>query len=45
MLDLSSKQTLLECTRRYGLRYLDVFSTMRKKNFTREHLSSLDNLI
>ena len=36
MLDLNSKQTLLECTRRYGLRYLDVFVTMRQKNFKPE---------
>lgn len=45
MLDLNSKQTLLECTRRYGLRYLDVFVTMRQKNFKQEQRNSLESIL
>jgi len=45
MLDLESKQDLLECTRRYGLRYLDVYVTMHSKNYQREQLSGLDSYL
>ena len=36
MLELKDKQTLLESTRRYGLKYLDVFVGMKQKNFNRD---------
>ena len=34
MLDLGSRQSLMEGTRKYGLKFLDTFVTMKKKNFT-----------
>ena len=45
MLDLRSKQTLLEQTRRYGLRYLDVFVTMRQKNIKQDQRASLESIL
>ena len=41
MIELDSRQTLLENTRKYGLMYLDVFSYLRNNRFRHEDLGDI----